>query len=294
MAQQPRKNIDLNKYQDLEGLSLSKMNAGLWFVANRKYFILGFILVMIGISAGLYGYSTFNFIVYYFKERNAANQTNTSIGSDLQRKTVQDLKQFPSQAFETGDKYDFLTKIINPNANFYANFKLCFMDGSRELACQDAFILPDEEKYFLSLANTVTTRPSGLKTEIKSLSWNRINAHDFPDWKQFAADRLNFETSDINFKTPEASGVSDKLELNYLEFNITNKTAYNYWEVPLNIIFSSGQQIIGVNRYLAANFMAGEKRQVRLIWPGNIGSDAKVTVIPDLNLIKDDIYKKYR
>ena len=289
---------DLDKFQDLEGLTLSKMNLGLWFVANRKYFILGFILLMIGASAGLYGYSTFNFFKYYFKERadaaKALKEGNLTSVNDPSRKTVQDLKQFTPQAFGAGEKLDLMTKVNNPNPNFSAAFNICFIDGQTKLACNDVIILPEETKYILSLGNAISTRPSQLKTEIKNLAWNRIDAHKYTNWKKFATERLDFTTADISFKTPSTSGVSDKLELNYLEFNITNNTAYNYWEVPLNIIFSSGTQIVGVNRHIAANFMAGEKRAVRIIWPGNIGSDAKVLVVPDINLLDDNVFMKYR
>jgi hypothetical protein len=292
--------VDLKKYQDLGGLSNEKMNFGLWLATNRKYFILGFILLMIGISAILYGFSTFKIVRDYFDELSQAkialkqSQDAATKVINLQAKTAKDLKQYPAQMFALGEKYDFVTKIDNPNPNFDSTFTLCFYDGDTSLVCQDDFILPGESKYFVSLANSITSRPVNLKAVIKDMKWDRIDIHAYPDWNAFSASHINFNVTDTVFKTPQSSGLSDKLELNYLEFNITNNTAYGYYDVPLNIIFSSGQQIVGVNRYVLSNFLTGEKRPVRLSWAGNIGSDASVTVVPDLNILRPNIYVQYK
>jgi len=292
------KGVDLNKYQDLGGLSIKKLNLGLWMAENRRWFIFGFIILMILASATLWGYSAFNFFRYYLKERTDNNQAINSLvqnklDENIRIKTsAAKLQEFPPQVFFSAGKYDFLGKLSNPNNNFSVAFTYCFKDGEVELSCDSGFILPEETKYLLSLGRELKNSPSKLSLELRDVMWNRVNFHQFPNWKQFAETHLGFTVTDLSVKTAEASGISDKLGLSVLEFNITNNTAYSYWEVPLNIILTNGPSFIGVNKYTIDEFRTGQKRSVKIVLPERLGGDTKAIVVPEINLNREDIYMK--
>ncbi len=99
---------------------------------------------------------------------------------------------------------------------------------------------------------------------------------------------------DLNFSAGSVSGLSDKVNLNTLDFSVKNQTPFGYYEAPLNIFLYSGSEIVAVNRYILNNFLPGETRFVKMSWPGNFGSANRTDVVPDINIIDDGVYLKYQ
>jgi len=114
-----------------------------------------------------------------------------------------------------------------------------------------------------------------------------------PDWNQYAASRLNFSIANINFSSASESGLSAKVPLNTLEFTITDLSPYSFYEVPVNILFYNGDNLVGVNNYLFKNFKAGETKRAELTWSGNLEGVKGVVIVPELNIIDSNIYLNY-
>ena len=129
---------------------------------------------------------------------------------------------------------------------------------------------------------------------ISDLSWRRVNSHLIPDWNAYRAARLNIAAADIKFTPSAASPLSEKLNLNELNFNAINNTAYNYWEIGFTILLYGGGRVAGINHYLLTDFLSGETRQVRISWPGNLSRVDRVVIIPEINIMKNDIYIPYQ
>ncbi|PJA09536.1 hypothetical protein COX68_02630 [Candidatus Falkowbacteria bacterium CG_4_10_14_0_2_um_filter_41_15] len=294
------KNLDLNRYQDSGGITTKRLNLGLWIVSHRRQFILGVIGVLIGVSAIFYGYAIYNYVDYLFfggkAERLAVEQMATVSPIDEQQRiknAAQVLVGSVPQVFLNNDKYDFLAKVKNSNTNFFANFNYCFLDGATELACGSTFILPDETKYVTVFATALKYQPLNVELVVKDINWQRLDFHKYPDWKNFAISHLNFVIENAAFKTSDISGLSEKIGLDILEFDINNKTAYNYWEVPVNIILLSGGSPVAINHYVLPEFKSGDKKSVRISWPDSIPKPDQISVIPNLNIADESILMKY-
>jgi hypothetical protein len=39
--------------------------------------------------------------------------------------------------------------------------------------------------------------------------------------------------------------------------------------------------------------MSGQERQIAISWPGNVSRVSRTEIIPEINIMKDDIYIKY-
>jgi hypothetical protein len=273
---------------------------GLWIVSHRRQFILGVIGVLIGVSAIFYGYAIYNYVDYLFfggkAERLALEQMATVSPVDEQQRiknAAQVLVGLEPQVFLNNEKYDFLAKVKNSNMNFFADLNYCFVEGTTELACGTTFILPDETKYVTIFAIDLKYRPVNVGIVIKGINWQRLDLHKYPDWKNFAIGHLNFVIENAAFKGSEASGLSEKIGLDILEFDINNKTAYNYWEVPVNIILLSGGSPVAINHYVLNEFKSGDKKSVRISWPDSIPKPDQISVIPNLNIADESIFMKY-
>lgn len=295
------KEIDIDKYTDIEGLSTKKLNFGLWIIEHRERLRTALIIFLVVVSAISWAYTIYGFAYYFARGMNEDEiliqeliQVNT-IGHDyILKLSARDLVYFPVNILKASkDKYDLLVVLKNPNLKHMSVFEYCFLDKNETIDCAENFIFPGETKNLLSLAQEFTYKPTNIKFILKNIRWKRINLHKFPDWEKFKNDHLNISIVDIKFKPAKSSGLSEKLNLNSLEFTATNNTAYNYWEVPLIILLHNNNLVVGVNKYTLSEFMSGEKREIQMSWLGNISRVNNIKIIPEINIMLDDIYIKY-
>ncbi len=287
------KDIDLKNYNDEADVSLKRMNFGLWVAEHRRRIIKIVIIFLISLSAFFFIYSSYSYIVYFISGDPNSELINNNL-SFASRQVTSDLETAALQVFDLDGHSDLAIQVTNPNDKFMANFSYCFKQGDKDLACGKSFILPSEKKNILALAQAFSGSRSELSFSISDIFWRRIDAHQIPNWADFLGQRLDFAFSDMNFASAAASGLSDKVNLSTFDFSVKNQTAYGYYEAPLNIFLYSGSEIVGVNRYILQNFLPGETRSVKIIWPGRFNSVNRTEVIPDINIMDDNVYLKYQ
>lgn len=287
------KDIDLKNYSNESGVSLKRMNFGLWIAEHRRRIIKTVIISLILLSAFFFIYSSYSYIVYFISGDPNAELINNNL-SFAARQVTSDLQTAPPQVFDNDGHSDLAIQVTNPNSKFMANFSYCFKQGDQDIACGRSFILPSENKNILALARDFSGSRSELSFHISDIFWRRIDAHQIPDWAVFFSQRLDFAFSDMKFASAAMSGLSDKVNLSTFDFSIKNQTAYGYYEAPLNIFLYSGSEIVAVNRYILQNFLPGETRSVKISWPGRFNAVNRTEVIPDINIMDDSVYLKYQ
>ena len=293
--------VDIGQYEDLGGLTEKKLEFGLWVIENKSLFRRVLITVLLIIAVVSWLYIIYSFAYYFTRgqyedEKNVADlvAVNT-VGHDyLVSISARDLIYSPVQVLKTAfDKYDLVTKVINPNKDHWASIEYCWVANKEETACEKVFVFPEETKHILALSQNFSSRPGTVNLIVKDTKWQRISKRKFPDWQNFKNERLNLEVTNISFKPGQTSGLSDKLNLNALNFAVSNNTPYNYWEVDLNILLYSGNNIVGVNQYRLEELMSKENRDVSMAWSGAVSRVSEVKIIPYINILKDDIYIDY-
>ena len=128
---------------------------------------------------------------------------------------------------------------------------------------------------------------------MENIKWQRISPHKIPDWHDYYKKHLAISSADIKFTPAGLSPLSEKLNLNQLSFNAINNTAFNFWETGFTILLFRSGELANINHYILNDFMSGQKRFVELSWPGDIGQVDRVEIVPEINIMKDDIYIKY-
>lgn len=293
--------VDINRYQDSFTPSAKKLDLGLWLIERGKYLRAGLIIFLIILAVMAWSRTIYGFAYYITKGMNedeilvremVAVQT---IGHDyILSLSANDLVYSPVQVLRAnGDKYDFVGQIENPNSGYSASFNYCFFEQNQEIECDESFVFPGETKNLLSLAKPFNYIPRDVNFIIKDIIWRRINNRQFPDWKNYRDGHLNIVIEGAEFKPSQASGLSEKLNLNTLKFTATNKTPFNYWEVSLTILLYSGNAIAGVNKYILTEFMSGEKQTVEMSWLGNLSGVDNIKIIPEVNILDNNVYIKY-
>lgn len=286
------KDIDLKKYDDSGGLSLKKLDFGLWLSENRKKFRQLLTIALMIVSAAIFSYSAYNYFIY-FKSGDPNDQGANSSVPMSPRQVVTDLEVSAPQVFSGSATSDLAVKLNNPNDKFMASFKYCFVQANQNLICGQSYIMPSEEKYILAFGQVLGGGSSNITFNISEISWQRIDAHQIPNWNDYAASRLNFLVANLKLTPAQISSLSQKIGLNILEFSIKNKTPYSYYKIPLNLLFFSGENLVGVNRYFLENFLTGETRDVKIVWTGSLSNVDQTRIQPDINLLDSSVYLPY-
>lgn len=294
-----KKEAELKKYEDPDGISVEKMNFGLWLSTNRSVIIKGVILFLIIVAVFSLLYSGYNYIHYFLYGRDAdkaltqsltENQINTQAYRDAN--SPQELQVGNLSTFAVQGKYDFLIPLENLNAKHFSNFSYCLQNNSGEnIVCGDSFIMPSSEKSLIILGKSLKNSPSNLKFVITNLSWQRLNNHEISDWSSYAALHLNVDISDVKYVAPEGN---NKTPFHSLTFVIKNNSPYHFSSIPLDIILKNNTGITGVNSFKVDNLWSSESRSVSLSWPAGGERVNKVEIIPDVNLLDSNIYLPYR
>ena len=281
---------ELKKFQDLSGVSIREMNFGLWISENRNLLTRLLTIFLILISAFFFIYSTYAYIIYFMSEPIDNQFENQAMSP---RVVVTQMKPASVHVYKSGDAYDLAVNIKNENDNFWADFEYCFYQRDEAIYCDKSFILPSENRYLNRLGSELTDT-AGISFKIEDIFWSRINRREIADWQSFYDERINFKFSNVNFFNAVKSGLSENLKLNSLEFIIFNDSAYSYYQIEFDILFYASSNLVGVQRYLGKNIKTGEKRPVKLSWPGDLSSVSQVKIVPRVNIIKDSVYLKYQ
>lgn len=290
----------VKNYVSAEGVSTKQLEIGLWYIEHKRQLKLALIGFLILISAVSWAYTIYGF-AYYFarglredeiltRQLIQANGANHEYISQI---SARNLIISPVEIIKAGKKYDLYVKLENDNLKWWAEFDYYFTAAGRQMEKSRGYILPSESRYLFALAQDFSYYPEDGRLIIENISWHRINQHKIADWPAYRDNHLNIVSADVKFIPANASPLSEKLALNQLNFKTVNQTAYNYWSVGFTILLYSGDQLIGLNHYVLNDFMSGQARPVEISWPGNLGRVARVEIIPEINIMKDDIYIKY-
>jgi len=292
---------NLKNYVSTEGITTKQLEIGLWYVEHKRQLrmiLIGFLIIVGAIS---WAYTIYGFAYYLARGMNEDQiltkqlvQIN-SLGHDYVTQIgAKDLIIGSVGVIRSSDKkYDLYTKLQNDNPKWWAEFDYYFTAAGRQSKKTRGYILPEEIKYLAVLAEDFSYYPDDGRLVIENISWHRINQHQIRDWNAYKTGHLNIEATDIKFTSASASPLSEKLGLNQLSFNAFNNTAYSYWSVGFTILLYSRDQIAAINHYALNDFMSEQKRSVEISWPGDFGRADRVEVIPEINIMKDDIYIKY-
>lgn len=285
----------LERYEDLSGITVKKLNFGLWWVMNVKFIkrTAFWFLVVLGIIGWLYTFVNFGYYLTvgsYKDERMLddmvkvkVNNQNIATPTGIQSGEVE---MFPL----VDSRYDFLATIVNSNPEYYAEFDYAFIINGSSTPAQTGFILPAEQKNIVSLGVAWPENINTVNLSLSNINWHRIDRRQVGDWEQFKAQHLAFNISEPQFSPAELSGLTEKVNISEISFTFGNNSPYNYYHLPLNIFLYSSSRVVGVYQASLENVGSGEVRQVRLNYSGTVDKVDRVSVVPDLNIMRQDIY----
>src|SRR3989344_893838 len=215
-------------------ISSFRLKASYWYVSHKLQLRQGLIVFLIVLSLILYSYSLYKALaIFLIDDRSWAQDLSSLTESPIdysyfrQANKAQELELL---SFESADgrqnRYDFIAKVFNPNADFVAEAVLFqLISGNEIIAEKTGFIYPEAEKYIAFFGQEILGEVNPI-LKIAKVNWRRVRG-----FESLSLARLQFEISDIKFKSARESGLGGDLAVSTLNFKIKNNSAFSYWQV---------------------------------------------------------------
>lgn len=282
----------LNNFIDVEGISTKSLSFGLWYIKHRRKFFMFAVWALSILATVLWVYSLYVFGFYLLvgaKNDRANNEITTENPLALeQRKLLSNVSYGFIQAVSLGNNsYSLVGEFSNGNSGNWPIFDYYFEIDGQEYGAGTSFALPSGKRFVTGVIDNLPGSPTSVKLIITNFRWNKIDRHLITDWEAYKNDRLNFLVLDKKFIDAGNSSLSDRLSINTLSFNITNRTAYGYREAPLQIILYSGSEVVYVKNYIINNFNSKDREDISLTIVGDLPNINRIEILPDVNILDE-------
>lgn len=293
----PEDNI-LSRFRETEAVPLEGLKVGVWYVKWKPFFRQILIIVLIALNAVFWLTTIFLFGDYLFHGWPADRQQmavlllgEQSLKPDLlQSIGPRDLVYFSPQLLPApSGRYDFYVRIQNPNDHYFARFDYEFNVDGQTVGRGRSFVLPSDRQEIVSLGNELYSPSAAVKFVLGTVQWQRLDNRQIGAWPAYRHAHLDLPISNIFFTPAYQNYLSDRLSLNQLNFTISNKTAYGYYEVGLVILCREASGLAAVNYYQIDKLSAGETKSLEMVWPGLLRPISEVEIVPVLDIFNESL-----
>lgn len=294
---EPAKPDNFSRYVDPTGeFSNRDLKLGEWYVKHRVMLreivitLLAIIIVVFG-GYSLYRVIEYAFFGYRHDERVRNDLAKTSIPLKSLRASVSatpliidSVSAYPG----TPGKYDFMAMVENQNDRWLARVNYAYAWEGGESLPAKSVVLPKTKIPLLSVGVPLDFIPDNTRLVIKSIDWQRLDNHAYPEPTKFVTERTAFVLGDFSF-VPASPAIGSSVS--QIKFTIQNNTAYGYWQVPFAAVLKKGDVVVGVKHFIVDSFAAGEVRPVELSsLVEGLDIDA-IELFPDLDILDKNNYQ---
>lgn len=262
-------------------LSDRQLKLSYWYLTNKLKLKRYLVWVSVVLNCLLFGYIAWQllfWVVDYQKEQYIFNQLVYSQNQYLNlidNLQPQELQFSGLSRFDTtGGRYDFMVEGINVNANWLATFDYQFVSNNDKTLMRQGFLMPGQKAYIMDLG----IDDSMTELRISNKKWHRVTG-----FKDIYDNRFGFAIGNEQFIAGSESG-----DPNILSFEITNDSAYSYWQVPIQSFLYTGGGIVSINFITLEQLRAGETRQIELYWNNVLPRITSYDIFPYLNILDED------
>lgn len=284
-----------SRYRDPTGeFSNSTLKTGEWYVAHRillRNIMIGILVVWGVVSVGYGVVAWGHYIVSgYFADRELARRQIRQFQNyeDIQEsyKAVP-LNFSPLQIYSSAAaKYDFVTRATNSNERFAIKIRYFFSYDGGKTAEAETLILPKMTVPVAVLGFDSENYPNNPKINIQKISYERISPHYIVRVGEYVEQRLKFSAENIQFVPPTEGVLASRVS-----FDVTNHSAYEFWEPFFYVEIFSGGEVIGILGLTLPQLKPSEKRTVDLNTFVDVELADDIRLTPMVDVFDRSVYK---
>jgi hypothetical protein len=179
--------------------------------------------------------------------------------------------------------YNLIGQVKNPNIKWGAIIMSYTFTANGEQFSGEGFILPQEEKYLLSLGVNLKTPPQTVTLEVPNIKWKRVQDLSNLHVPQFSVS---------NQKLEQLSSLTEGgVPAARLKFDLVNNSAYSFWQMGVTVVLTNAGSPQAVGRQTLTNILSNGKYPVEFYWPQGIPYTDNLTVKTEVNLLDPAIFK---
>ncbi len=183
----------------------------------------------------------------------------------------------------TDGRQDFLTELVNPNADWWAEFTYAFDTGTGKTPGRNGFILPDGRAVLTQLGWKGDAPATAATLSIDQVRWHRVDPLAVDrSYPQFQQTRLNMEIKDVTYRTDVQI---DSKPIGQTQFTLTNHSGYGFWNLDLAVILYRAETPVATTRITLAEVRPGETRPVTVNWPDQPSGISRTEIVPQVNIL---------
>lgn len=287
MADKDFSNVDLP-----EGFTGSELKMSTWWVANREKVraagIAAFVVFdVILLLVGLWGLFDWLVVGGVREERDIRRLTSPAYVQLGTGSAIREVKFGTPVVLSLPDsRYDVLVPVENENPDYWLELGYRIVIGGEETPLRRTFVLPGQSKFIAELAVESQGSPGSVELKVESREWNKLDAHDVPDFEAYAQNRLSFGVSDPTF-TSVTGGTTGGVS----RFTLSNETAFTYLDPELLVLLYRGDSLVGINRITIDRLGAGEERDMEIFWFQPLPQVTRTDVLVNVNILDPDVYE---
>jgi len=271
-------------------LTQAEFKTGYWLYEHHSLFKKIVVWCLVVVCVGLWGYASIKFISYLATIKAHEQMLVSLVGETLdttdihERNKAQDIEVVSVMAVPSGTNYDLVALVRNPNLQWSANrVTFTFTSGGEAKAQGEDFILPLAEKYIFVPDVDLPGSITDIVLSVDKVEWQRIkNFKDFP-------------ITDFTISKQQLDNLADLSDNSQvgsrLTFDLTNNSAYSFWQVAVVAILKSGAGVVGIASRIVDNFDSGQTQPLTFFWDFNSANVTNIEVKAEVNVLDQSVFK---
>jgi len=286
------------QYSPVPGkLTSDQLKLGYWYSSHKLLIRRIIIFVLIILDVFLISFAVYGFTDYYFISQPQVSQLYEDLTTPKLNYNYLAEVSFPQplnvafvQVLRNQEgKYDLVAEVINPNNLWYApQVTYHFEAGSVITESQTAYILPNQTKYLMTLGYSSESAINNPSIVIDNISWEKNVLYE-----NLQAKVLNIEITEPKFESGQQLGLTNGTDSSRVSFSAFNNSAYNFWDVDMNVLLYRGSSLVYVNKIPFRIFEAGERQNIEFIIHEKISTPSMIEVLPDVDILNPASFKGF-
>lgn len=185
----------------------------------------------------------------------------------------------------TEGRTDAMVEIENRNDVWWAEFDYAFSFGDQRTATRRGFILPSSRRFLAEPG--ISANGAQPELIIENLSWKRITPDQVGE--SLAVFMANREptVADVTYARDQTVGTQ---VIGRSTFNVTNATAYSYYDPEFVVVLLRGGSPAAVTRITKNRLNAGETIPFDIQWYDQPSGITETIVQPEINYLNPASY----
>jgi hypothetical protein len=277
------------------GLNESQFRFALFWTKNRLLIRKISFYFFLTLEISLILYAAYGAVQYFFLERESYSKMMKELSGNYTNFQSWHQKIEPKALIfgnaqiipTTNRRYDFVVPVENVNDEWMIQgITFYFQFGAQRTDSFTTFVYPKQKKFLAALGQSFDVRPATAEFIVTDMRWLRVT-----DFGIFSPLHYDFLLENIRSDSLPDVNKDAKLSVNRVYFDITNKTAFDFWSVPVTVALLRGEQVVALSTTSVDNFLSFEKRPSQVNFFGGAGGSSSITIIPEVNVYDRSVYR---